>query len=222
MRIWHRTGWLASASIAFVLTACTSTVTAPSLTEPSLALFAEADLEAIIQSPSDPPDGMKFSSIAAGESYLLVPGRFVPPISAPGFLGGAETEFIPTTSNREPTEAKLDGGLVSGVVLFQDADSASARFAVDALDYKSRQTVGGGIAPVSIISSDELGPDSFGLRGSMYEGAPSVDFVVYIWRMSNLELYVYGWGPQLAVGTVDPADILRVATDMATRVRQGG
>jgi hypothetical protein len=210
----------ASLTLVFVLAACASTVTEPSLTEPSLALFAEADLEAIIQSPSDPPDGTKFSSIAAGESYLLVPGRFVPPINAPGFLGGAETEFIPIASDRKPTEAKLDGGIVSGAVLFQDADSASARFAVDALDYQSRQTVGAGIAPVSMISSDELGSDSFGLRGSMYAGAPSVDFVVYVWRMSNLELYVYGWGPQGTIGTVDAADILRIALDMTARVEQ--
>jgi len=201
---------------ALIVAACAG----PGPQSPSIALAAESDLPSIILGVSDPPEGTKFSSTAVGDGYLHVQSRLVPPTTEDGFVGGAEIEFIPTTSERTPTQSKLDGGIVSGAVLFRDAARASATFAKEAQDYGSRLRVGGGIAPVNMIPSDVLGEESFGIRGSFYPGAPSFDFVLYVWRISNLVLYVYGWGAQGTIGSADPAELLGIATAMLARAER--
>ena len=228
MNLARRGPVAASVSVALFLAACTASGSSnPSRSpnasvdaSPGIGPYVEGDLAGILQAPTEPPDGYKFLESFAGNEYL--PNIFNLPTGQRGYTGGAGNSFIPTAATQQAGDAETDGAIESGAWLFVDADDAAMTFQLDAEDYRNRSTARNGQAPVSITPNAGLGEDSFGIQGSWEPGFDAFDFVLYAWQHSNLVLYVLAWGPQGVAGTVDPAQILSIATDMESRATKQG
>lgn len=176
--------------------------------------FTTNDVERIVLKESEAPKGTRLANrfsaeVALAHVFSGSAGKELAGSPAKDrFVGGLENEFV--------SEGGLSAGAIdSGALLFGEAATADEAFQLLVADYSSRQRVEQGLQAVKEISTNGLGKESFGIRGSFDPRFPGFDFVAYTWRRANLLLYVYGWGP--GGERADTDDILQVARTMDSR-----
>jgi hypothetical protein len=153
--------------------------------------FVRSDLDAIVLTPVDAPDGTEYSSVVSGfqdidafasstqEKRALVEDRFVVGHLA---LFAPEGHAVPGQGGPLPDDAPFAQGIAGLFIAGDGASRALNRFAGD---LRTRQ----------FSEVDDIGSLGFGDEGFALEGRSAAShLVVYAWRDDNLVLAVMGAG----------------------------
>jgi hypothetical protein len=172
------------------------------------AAFERADLDAIVLTPIDAPEGTAYSSSVSGFQELVGFARDAQEKDAlviDGFIVGHLALFAPVGASEPGQGPPLpdDAPFAQGITgLFDDGDGASnalRRF----VDHMKSEQLGD---PVE-LDALEVGDESYAFRGI----ASGSSLLMYAWREDNLVLAVGG------AGSVPPDVVRRLALAVQDR-----
>ena len=173
--------------------------------------FEREDLDAIVLTPVDAPDGTTYSTSVSGFQDLVGFARSAQEqlaLEDDGFIAGHLALFAPVgaAAPGEGPELPADAPFAQGITgLFEGPDGASSALRRFVDDLKDRQLE-------SVVDLEPLG---FGDESYAFEGdASGSDLVMYAWREDNLVLAVGG------AGAIDP-DVVRSLAQLADRRAAG-
>lgn len=173
--------------------------------------FAEEDLDAIVLTPVDAPEGTTYSRAVSGFQDLTGFARNADEKEAlvvDGFIAGHLALFAPDGASEPGEGAALpqDAPFAQGITgLFDDDDGASRALGRFLEDLQTRQ-----LDTATVVEALEVGDESYAFEGD----AAGSNVLMYAWRDRNLIVVVGGAGSM-------PADEVR-ALAMAVQDRAMG
>ena len=153
--------------------------------------FAEEDLDAIVLTPVDAPEGTTYSRAVSGFQDLTGFARNADEKEAlvvDGFIAGHLALFAPDGASEPGEGAGLpqDAPFAQGITgLFDDDAGASRALGRFLEDLQTRQ-----LDSAAVVEALEFGDESYGFRGD----AAGSNVLMYAWRIDNLILVVGGAG----------------------------